>query len=100
MKNLIDKFVLKRHYLILDEADVLNVLDVIMKHQLKSGRAWSKTNMRVGNCGWVDDKTKWFIHFTTSEEKWYDIRHKLNIIRVWDNRDIPENTNGNVYATE
>ena len=98
MKNLIDKFVFKRHYLVLEETDVVNALDVIMKHQNKSLRVLSKTNMLVGNCGWAD-KTKWFIHFTTSEDRWYDIRRELKIVRVWENRDIPKNTNGIVYST-
>ena len=83
----------ERHHLILDEEDVIRVLQVINdEHRVVP-------NMRVGNCGWTDTR-KWFIHFDTTRRKWQSIVHKLNVVRVFGNCDIPEHTIGIVYTDD
>lgn len=93
MKNLINKFVVKRHHLIVEEEDVIRVLSVIQKHHK------ILPDMAVGNCGW-DDEKKWFIHFETTEYKWKAIRTDLKVIRVFENLEIPKKCIGKVYTTD
>ena len=93
VKNLLGRFIMKDHYLILEEEDVTKTLITINKHHKHV------PEMKVANCGWGDSK-KWFIRFRTTETKWRLIRKELTIIRVYENSDIPENTVGVVYSTD
>jgi hypothetical protein len=69
LADLIDQLAVKRHYLIVDDIDVLNVLEVINKHN----KNLLKLNLTVGNCGWAAEPSKWFIHFDVSNKKWLSI---------------------------
>lgn len=92
-KTLMSKLVRKYYHLILNEDDVIKVLNVINKHHK------IVPDMAVGNCGWKDT-SKWFIHFYTTESKWEEIRKELNVIRVFNYTDIPEESNSNVYTMD
>ena len=96
MVQIIDNLLFKeRHHLVLEEEDVLKVLDFICKLHRNH-----VPNMKVANCGWADDKKKWFIYFDTTRGKWNHLVRELNVVRVFGNRDIPENTIGIVYTTD
>lgn len=74
IENTVRKVKTKRHYLIADQWDVLNILNVFDTH-----RAWYiNENLHVGQCGWIKDESKWFVHFTVSEEQWTSIVNDLN----------------------
>ena len=92
--NFLDKFITKRHHIIVEEVDIVNVLKVVNKCHRTS------PDISVGNCGWADDSNKWFIHFTTTNSKWDSIRKDLKVVRVFSNQDIPKNTIGTVYSTD
>lgn len=98
MLKLIEKLIVKRRSLVCEEADLTKVLGVINKHQ----DPWiiCRPNMSVGNCGWKDDTNKWFVHFDASKRAWQKIVNDLDIIRVWQNRDIPKNCKGKVYSID
>lgn len=93
MKNVFDKFITERHHLIVGEDDVINTLRVIQKHNKLMN------NMAVGNCDW-ENGNNWFIHFTTTRANWDIIRHELNVVRVFENADIPEDIKGVVYSAD
>lgn len=93
MRNLLDLFVTKRCHLVVEEQDVVKTLRVINQNHR------TVPDMAVGNCGW-DDTNKWFIHFTTTKAKWKIIRKELNVVRVFENTDIPANKVGVVYSTD
>lgn len=93
-KNFTDRFVTKRHHIIVEEVDVIKALYAINRQHV------FVPDMKVGNCGWADDVSKWFIHFTTTEAKWNAIRYELHIIRVFNNSEIPKNTVGSIYSTD
>lgn len=94
MMKLLDSIIRERHHLILEEQDVIKTLRVINEHHK------FVPDMAVGNCGWADDTNKWFIHFTTTKAKWYDIRKELKVVRVFGNTDIPKSTIGVVYSED
>lgn len=73
MKKLFEKIVIKRHYLILEEKDVTKTLSVINRQST----LFINQKMAVGNCGWADETTKWFIHFDASESQWKKIKTDL-----------------------
>lgn len=89
MKNLIKR----DHHLIMEGKDVLNTLSVINKHHKRIPKT------KVGSYE-LEYENKWFIHFTTSIDKWDDIRKELNVIRVFDFYEIPKNCEGKVYTTD
>lgn len=92
MEKLLDQVRTRRCHLILDECDVIKAINVINKHH----RVYPTYS--VGNCGWTDDR-KWFVDFTTTIHKWDLIRHELEVKRVFDVVDIPENSKG-VFSTD
>lgn len=94
MRNFVNHFISKRFHLVVEEEDVTKALQIINKHHLTA------PNMSVGNCGWADDRNKWFIHFTTSQAKWDIIRKEMRVKRVFENLDIPKNTIGVIYSTD
>ncbi len=97
--NILNKIIYKRHELILNEENVIEALRVI---QNTCNSILSKMNcsMMVGNCGWADDREKWFIHFTCSDEEWDALIVNLNVTRVFKIVDVPVLTNGNIYTTD
>lgn len=92
--NFMDLIRTKNFSLIVEEKDVTKTLKVINSHHR------FVPDMQVGNCGWADDDNKWFIHFTTTMAKWKVIREELKVQRVFENTDIPKQTNGKVYSTD
>ena len=94
MGKLLDRVVTKRFHLVLDECDVIRTITVINRHH----RFYPTYS--VGNCGWADDRTKWFINFTTTIHKWKKMRHELCITRVFDICDIPEDSKGVIFSTD
>lgn len=93
MAKLINKMVIRRRHIIVDAEDVLHALSVIQSHHSVV------PEMKVGNCGWAETN-KWFIHFDCSNEKWELIRHELEVVRVFNNSDIPNANFGAVYSTD
>lgn len=69
IKNVSNKFVPKRHYLIVDEKNVLEVLREIDKQIVW----YINQSLSIDNCMWADDPTKWFINFNASEDQWMSI---------------------------
>jgi len=63
-----------RRYLIVEEQDVTTVLKVINEHQ----GFFSNNNKLVGNCGWEEEPSKWFIYFYASEREWGHIAKDLS----------------------
>ena len=98
MKKLLDKIIYKRHHLIMDETKVMDALKTV-QNVCSSKRSLKNIDMAVGNCGWADTK-KWFVHFTCSNRRWEMLRKELNVIRVFELLEIPENTNGNYYTKD
>lgn len=94
IKNFVDRFIAERHHIIVEEVDVVRALYVINSHHMFA------PDIKVSNCGWPDDTTKWYIHFTTTRAKWAAIRLELGVIRVFNNVEIPRNTVGIVYSTD
>ena len=64
--NLADKFVSRRHYLVVDRQDVTTLLEIINGQN----KWYINTKLNVGNCAWTDQPSKWFIHFNCSDEQW------------------------------
>lgn len=58
-----------RRYLIVEEKDVTAILTVINRQY----RIYSSQNLAVGNCGWADEPTKWFIHFDATSKQYDNI---------------------------
>jgi hypothetical protein len=69
MKKAIDKLVVKRHYLIVEGRDVLETLGVVNEHRV----FYINQKLAVGECGWAQYPTKWFIHFDASDDQWASI---------------------------
>ena len=94
--NLRDRFTVKRHHIICEEVDLVKVLKAIDENHYCCRHS---VEMSIGNCGWVDE-TKWYVHFNASDLKWDELVCKLNIVRVWGNRDIPDHFTGQIYSTD
>lgn len=58
-----------RRYLIVEEKDVTAVLTVINRQY----RFYNSQGLVVGNCGWADEPTKWFIHFDATSKQYDNI---------------------------
>lgn len=79
MKNFVGMFMTERHYLILDERDFMDVLDVVndqfMFDQFKND------NLKIGRIGqkkWCDlSSTKMYMHFDATEKQWVAIMREL-----------------------
>lgn len=93
MKNLLDKFIIKRRCLVFDESDMSRVLNVVGSYR-KMGSI-----LTLANCGW-NDKTKWFVRFATSNTDWENVIKDLRVIRVCHINNIPEGITGIVYSTD
>lgn len=94
MMGLFDRFIPEKHHLVVEEEDLVRVLKVIQSsHRIVP-------EMTVGNCGWADDASKWFIHFGTTRYTWKKLIQELKIVRAFNNNSIPKNTVGLVYTTD
>ena len=63
----------KTREFIVEEKDVIDVLKAINKHL-----GW--LDGQVGNCGWAEEPTKWFITFDATDKKYGRIINDLNEI--------------------
>lgn len=67
--NLLSKLTINRHYLILDESDVIETLKIINAHKV----FYANQKLKVGiNKKSLNDK-EWFIHFNSTDDKWMRI---------------------------
>lgn len=66
----------KRRHIVMEEQDVVTVLAAIDAHQT----IFSNVSKNVGNCGWANDPTKWFITFYASDRRWGKIAADLSNI--------------------
>ena len=55
-----------RRCFIVDEKDVTIVLEVMNKHHNR----FSNRNLNIGNCGWAEEPTRWFIHFDATSKQY------------------------------
>lgn len=58
-----------RRYFIVEEKNVTAILTVINRYY----RFYVSQNLAIGNCGWADEPTKWFIHFDASNKQYDNI---------------------------
>ena len=85
--NLLSKLTVNRHYLILDESDVIETLKIINAHKV----FYANQKLKVGiNKKSLNDK-EWFIHFNSTDDKWMHVVADLN-----KNFDIIVKNGGNV----
>ena len=74
MDKFLNKMTVKKHYLILKDVEVLNVLNIVNQHQ----SSYISKDLAVSNCGWADENSdKWYIRFNSSIEQWSSIVHEL-----------------------
>lgn len=73
MKNFIQKIIVKRHRLIVEENDMTELLTIFNSHTSNV----VKQKQVIGNCGWKDYKTKWFMFISVSNANWNDIEDEL-----------------------
>jgi hypothetical protein len=78
MKKLFDKILPRRRRIIVEEGDIVNVIKVINQNR----PLLYTSDLSVGNCGWNDEKTKWFIFFTVTNSQWKNIRQELNVKKI------------------
>lgn len=85
-----EKLIVKRYYLVLERCDVLDVIEVINNY-----RSWYVgQDLAVGNCGWANEPSMWFIHFSAPVSKWRKIINELNqkkfelIVRAPEHLDV------------
>lgn len=92
VRNLFSKMMVRRRYLIVDEAEVTRVLDMIYKQTTMD----AILDLQVGRCGWAWDRSKWFVYFNLSDEKWASITTELNRFYVLAIKD----GTGNIFLTK
>ena len=97
MMRTFDNIIYKRHHLIMDETKVMEALRIIQK---TCDRLFTQIqiDMTVGSCGWKNS-TMWYINLTCSNTEWRNLIKELSIVRVFSNRDIPQNYSY-VYTTD
>ena len=97
MMRTFDNVIYKRHHLIMDETKVMEALRIIQK---TCDRLFTQIqiDMTVGSCGWKNS-TMWFINLSCSNTEWRKLIKELSIVRVFSNRDIPQNYTY-VYTTD
>lgn len=99
LNKTLNKVMTKRHHLIVDADNVTNILHVV-NHYDDNEIVQAITQLEVKRCEWDLTKRKWYINFTTTAERWNCIRHDLDIVRVWEEKDIPTNIKGVIYTTD
>ena len=72
-EKLFDKFTSKRRYFVVRESNMIEVFNMI-KEALYSND--QHNNMSVGNCGWVDEPDKWFVHINLTNLQWRALLNK------------------------
>ena len=65
----------KTREFIVEEKDVTTVVDVV-------NREAKYFDYKIGNCGWAEEPTKWFIIFEMTEKKFGRVVKDLNEIGV------------------
>lgn len=71
--TIIERIAIERHYIVLDERDVLGLLMLI--YAKVDSRIDKK--LSVCNCGWAD-RRKWFVHFNCTNKQWRSIIYQLH----------------------
>lgn len=89
------KVIAKSHSLYMHELDVTRFLSVV-----NSVVSIRHCDMRVGNCGWADSPSAWFLYFKATDKEWKKIVRRLNVIRVWSVIEIPTCIMNAVYSTD
>lgn len=89
--KLLDKIITRGHHIVTNKENIIDVLEVLNANNIHD-------NLTIGCCGWDDDPRKWYMHFYTTNEKWEILRRDLEIVRVWDARDIPIKDSNEVYS--
>lgn len=97
MMRTFDNIIYKRHHLIMDETKVMEALRIIQK-TCDRLLTQIQIDMTVGSCGWKNS-TMWYINLTCSNTEWRNLIKELSIVRVFSNRDIPQNYSY-VYTTD
>lgn len=69
IENLLRKFIKRRCELIVEESDVTEILKIVNRQ--------THDNVRIGDCGWLTQTSKWYVAFYTNEKIWNDIRTEL-----------------------
>lgn len=67
----------KRHYLIVEEADVMTVLKVLDEIKRNSSIFSVYMDMEIGSCDWEDEPSKWFVHFDATTKQWRKMLENL-----------------------
>ena len=88
MEKLFNKVNIKRHYICLDEENVLETLKVI-----DGVDVWYvNKHLEVGNCGISVIPEKWFIHFNASKDQWgvivETLKSKFNLVICDSSNDV------------
>lgn len=78
------------HEFIVEEKDVTIVLGVINSHRRGS-------EFSVGNCGWNEAPTKWFINFDSTDEQYGHIVDELNKLGAFELNVSPDFTRVDLY---
>lgn len=85
----------KRHFLIVEEADVMTLLKVLDEIKRGSSLFTVYMDMEIGNCGWAEEPTKWFVHFDVTNKQWRKVIENLEtqnyqIVLKWDDNNYLE----------
>lgn len=80
----------RRRRLIVEEKDMMSVLRALDTVSRSSKLPYAMS-MEVGNCGWADEPTKWFVEFDATDRRWKNVIAELKhvnhkIILKEDNR--------------
>ena len=96
MKNVFKNLMKKKHHLIVDEGDVIDIVNEI--RSIIDGR-WLHKKLDIGNWG-RSNQYKLFINFSCSTKIWNRLINKINIKRVSDAMEIPNNRTKCVYEID
>lgn len=66
----------KKRCLIVEENDVTSILAVVNRHQGFFGN----NDKAIGNLGWANEPTKWYVRFYASDREWGRITEELSKI--------------------
>ena len=94
MINFRDRFVKFRRELIVEHDDVMLVLECISEIKHESRFFNTVMDMEIGDCGWSDDRSKWFIHLDLTNNQWENFINKL----ACEDRSIILKKKGKLYV--
>lgn len=73
MTTIIETIRGKMHDLILEDNEVLETLCVVNAYQ----KWYIDQKLAVGNCGWENEPTKWYVNFNATSKQWKHIVNDL-----------------------